>query len=236
MLGKWELAILSHFKLVTLAKVNQENAAFLESIGYRYDRQTGLSGQISPFGFGKESLVHNWESILAAYRALPEKRPSGLDFYFFCLASAAQMKVAPEVISNRLKTTTLENFFLDTLQAATSEKPNASQIEIARTRLLELKLGENVSNVHKALYYYVHGQLELKSEQGDQSEGLLSLLRIHAEYGQTLPAISAAGLKQVYEVLKLKEPPRNAKSIASELLSRYPSSIYAKQLKIEGTK
>ena len=82
------------------------------------------------FGFAKESLVKNWESILAAYQDLPEKRPSGLDFYFFCLANAAEMEVAPEVGSNRLKTSVLENLFLETLQVATGEKSNASQIHV----------------------------------------------------------------------------------------------------------
>ncbi|MEC9094933.1 MAG: hypothetical protein VX438_19655 [Planctomycetota bacterium] len=241
LLGKWEIAALSHFKLVTLANANQENASYIDSLGYQFDRATGLSDLINPFDFKKESLVENWDSIVAAYRNLPENRPSGLDFYFFCLAKAANRKVAPELVSNRLKTSFLENLFLDTLPLATGHETNASQIEVARGKLLEIQLDAKTSNLYRALFYYVSGQLELKSEQGDPNEGLLNLLRIHAEYGQMLPTLSAAALKSAYDVLNRKvlsgkELPKNAKSIASELLSRYPSSIYAKPLRIKATK
>ena len=71
---------------------------------------------------------------------------------------------------------------------------------------------------------------------GGRNEGLLSLLRIHAELGKNAEEISAAALFEVYRALSEKEPKKDAKSVANELLSRYPSSIFAKQLKIDRSK
>ena len=77
--------------------------------------------------------------------------------------------------------------------------------------------------------------LEAKSEAGHRNNGLLELLRVHAESGHRTEAISAAALFQVVLILRANEARNDAQKVAAELKSRYPSSIFAKQLKMEAT-
>lgn len=232
LLGKWGRAVLAHFKLFTLAQQGQQ--PFLQALGYRFEATTGVSGLICPFGFSQQELVDDWDSILAAYQELPTKHPSGLDFYFFALRSVADIEVKPEIASKKLQLSSLETFLLESLPAATNEKIDSGEVEAARVKLDGYTFQPADSQAQRALYYFVYGMLEIRSERADRNEGLLSLLRVHAEYGDSVPAISAAALTEVHGILQRIEPKKNAKSVADELFSRYPSSIFAKQLRMKG--
>ena len=238
--GSWELAIESHFRIFSLlqsetADTKSQFQRILAATRYPLDSLTGLSPLICPFGFDREKAVANWESILAAYQALPASHPTGLDFYFFLVAEATESHVDAKESTNRIKLSLIEKILLQTLLTATHSESNLNEIEGARVKFYDHKFSEKDSAVHRALYHFVSGLLEIRSEQGNQNEGLLNLLRIHAEHGRETQAISAAALFEVYKALKEEEPKKDAKSVADELLSRYPSSIFAKQLRMKET-
>ena len=232
--GHFESAIQFHFKLMALTAKNEALTQFLDSLGYRYDKESGMLGNVCPFGIPKERLAENWASILAAYKSLPKPHPHGLDIYFFQLADAASATIEPEVSSNRLQLTSLEKMIIECLNKAVDSE-DASVIEKARTSFLEHSFQQEDTDVHRALYFLVDGMLETKGETGNKNNGLLQLLRIHAEFGRRTSAISAAGLYQVSQLLRKNGSLNDAKKVAQELKSRYPSSIFAKQLKINTT-
>ena len=84
----------------------------------------------------------------------------------------------------------------------------------------------------KALNLFAIGKIKLKNGPSTEDDGLLTLLGIHAEYGPDAPMVAAAALFEVFMALKDRDPGRDAKNIKKELLSRYPSSDFAKRLRM----
>lgn len=230
--GKWELAIAAHFRLFALVAGSPENAAELRQLPYDFDPQTGLSGWLCPVGIPRARLLEHWEQVVGAYRALPDPHPSGLDFYFFHLARVAETEVDPALAPRRLNLTTLETMLLETLHPVMTAT-QARDWEAIRVRLVEQPFGPRDGVVHRALFYFVRGLLEARSEAGDSDQGLLDLLRIHAEFGSQTESLSAAALFYVAEILGSQKLPQAEKNVERELMTRYPSSYFAKQLKMQ---
>ena len=237
--GHWDLAIGAHFRLFTLATNSTENASELKRLGYRIDNQSGMTGEIFPGGVSKAQVLENWESILKAYRGLPDPHPSGLEFYFFQLAKIAEVEVEPEISSRRLKLTSLERLLLDHSQVAlTGTEPE--ELKRVRDQLADQAFQTGDTLFHKAFFYLARGlvvaQMEAKGGAGNPNQGLLDLLRIHAEFGKQTESMSAAGLFHAARLFRARGMPDAEKSVSEELFTRYPSSDFAKQLKLKEAK
>ncbi|MEE2639533.1 MAG: hypothetical protein VX768_02795 [Planctomycetota bacterium] len=234
--GDWANAIGVHFRLVTLSGQAEGNRDLLRATGYPWDPVSGMSGWICPFGFEEKKLAEDWPQIRAAYLGLPDGHPGGLDLYFFLLANAVGADLNPEIANRRVKLSRLEQMLLQTLEDRAAEDSDSANRELLKRQLSDYKFVAGDTNMHRALYRFALGQLELKSNGGDRNKGLLNLLRIHAEFRDDFPILAAAALTEVHSRLKSTDPKKNAKSVAGELLSRFPSSIFAKQLRMRSTK
>lgn len=234
--GNNALAIESHFRLFQLSRLSADNASFITSLNASESSPDGLSPWVAPLNLDKKTVVENWVSIIESYSSLPTPHPSGLDYYFFTMAEAGGGKVPSELLPAKSKLSTAEQRDLtahNLLQNLRSEKtPAQSEIDaVLQTYLSEDLLAEH-SPIRRATGLYFRGKLQLLSEKIPKSDGLLSLLRIHSEIGDAAPSISAAALSDAERFLRDKVPRKDAKNISKELLSRYPSSIFAKRFRM----
>jgi len=233
--GRWERAIDAHFRLFTLAASHAENSGELHSLGYRIDIRSGMTGEIYPGGISKANVLASWESILKSYKALPEPHPSGLDFYFFQLARIAEAEVDPELSSRRLKLTAMEQMLLETLHRAITDT-GAEELKLVRGQFVDQEFKTEDTPIHRAIFYLVRGLLTAKAEPENSNQGLLDLLRIHAEFGRRANSLSAAGLFHAARVFRSRDMLQAEKSVADELFTRYPSSNFTKQIKMNSSK
>lgn len=236
LLGKWDQAIESCFRIHSCIAANAADRRFLDSLNLNFEADTGMSPDICPFGYEKKSIVENWSNIVAAYRSLPDRHPTGLDFYFYSLAYAASMDVPDDLATRRIAMTHAERVLLEVIPVSYDQEATAGDREQARIRLTEFEPVSEKSPIQQALYRLAAGLLEIRRNGGDSNTGLLELLRIHAEFGSRTSMISAASLWETYQVLQDREPKKDAKSVARELKTRYPSSIFAKKLKMKSMK
>lgn len=238
--GKMVNAVQAHYRIFQLLKQSDKNSKLAISLNYPIEKTGGHSPWISPNDFDGKTIAENWDSIVDSYNSLPKPHPSGLDYYFFAMAQINESTFAAELRSARLNLTETEKRALlaqKILLKSTENVPPSIQSEI-RTLLRSFKMegAQTRSPVQKAIELYFRGKLELISDATPKSDGLLSLLRIHAEIGNDSPAISAAALVDVERVLRNKLPASDATSISRELLSRYPSSIFAKRFRMSKEK
>ncbi len=234
--GDNALAIRSHFRLFQLARLTPENSKFINALKYPISAADGLSPWVTPFNLNRKTIVENWESIVASYASLPTPHPSGLDYYFFALAQAGGCEVPSEWSTAKSKLSNAEQRDLSAHKILMDFSEDKTPTKIDTAALLQQYLAEDSkterSPIRTATELYFLGRLQLLSEASPKSDGLLSLLRIHSEIGDAAPSISAAALSDTERFLRDKLPAKDAKSISKELLSRYPSSIFAKRFRM----
>jgi hypothetical protein len=226
------LAIYSYFQMQRLADSDPMLLEFFQSIGDSVGSLEGYSKHIRPFELNRKSIIENWDSIVTAYLGLPVEHPSGLDFYFFAIADARGLELRPDIAANRIKLNSREKSVLDHLKLAYDTAASSDQWQQALIRMTDDVGSSNESVALKALNLFAIGKIKLKNGPSTEDDGLLTLLGIHAEYGPDAPMVAAAALFEVFMALKDRDPGRDAKNIKKELLSRYPSSDFAKRLRM----
>lgn len=233
--GKMVNAVQAHYRLYKLIILREENAKLAISLNFPIESDDGHSIWISPFDFDRKAVAESWDSIVKSYASLPTPHPSGLDYYFFVMAQINESTVAAELKPARLNLTGAEKRALiaqQVLMKVSVDEPSVQGEIGTLLRSFKMDTTQAQSPIQKAIGLYFRGKLELISDANPKSDGLLSLLRIHAEIGEATPAISAAALADVERFLRNKLPANDAKSVSKELLSRYPSSIFAKRFRM----
>lgn len=234
--GNNALAIQSHFRLFQLSQLNADNASFITSLTAPATSSDGLSPWLAPIDLDKKTIAENWASIITSYTSLPTPHPSGLDYYFFTIAQAGGGKVPSELLSAKSKLSTAEQRDLTAhnllINLRSDKTPAQSDINAVLQAYLSEGSLNDLSPIRRATGLYFHGRLQLLSEEIPKSDGLLNLLRVHSEIGEAVPSISAAALSDTERFLRDKLPAKDAKTISKELLSRYPSSIFAKRFRM----
>lgn len=204
-----------------------ETRSVLVDCGFAVDLESGICSTYLPVWYDADAAKNSFDAARTKYDELALEMPPGAGLYIATLAAMSGESEAAELI-------------LDSVRPATQEILELTEIARLQNRLLQAPDSQTVdfrTNLDKLLprnqaiaLYWLGATGMGSTEVRDQQEAMLDLLRIPAQFGQ-FEELAAAGLFYVYRGLGELGDEEGQQNILRELLTRYPTSIFAEQIR-----